>query len=116
MPARGVSITTKVMADRFSSPILDFMGPDRRVAEGKSESHAGSVGRLLKQWRERRRMSQLALAMEAEVSPRHLSFVETGRGHPSREMVLLLAGVLDVPPRARNDLLLAAGYAPIYRE
>jgi transcriptional regulator with XRE-family HTH domain len=61
-------------------------------------------------------MSQFALAMEAEISPRHLSFVETGRGHPSREMVLLLAGVLDVPPRARNDLLAAAGYAPIYRE
>ena len=61
-------------------------------------------------------MSQLVLAMEAGVSPRHLSFVETGRGNPSREMVLLLAGVLDVPPRARNDLLVAAGYAPIYRE
>jgi transcriptional regulator with XRE-family HTH domain len=61
-------------------------------------------------------MSQLALAMETEVSPRHLSFVETGRGNPSREMVLLLAGALDVPPRARNDLLVAAGYAPIYRE
>ena len=61
-------------------------------------------------------MSQLTLAMEAEISSRHLSFVETGRSHPSREMVLLLAGVLDVPPRARNDLLAAAGYAPIYRE
>lgn len=61
-------------------------------------------------------MSQLALAMEAEISPRHLSFVETGRGHPSREMVLLLAGTLDVPARACNDLLAAAGYAPIYRE
>jgi transcriptional regulator with XRE-family HTH domain len=61
-------------------------------------------------------MSQLALAMEAEVSSRHLSFVETGRGHPSREMVLLLAEVLDVPPRGRNDLLAAAGYSPIYRE
>jgi transcriptional regulator with XRE-family HTH domain len=61
-------------------------------------------------------MSQLALATEAAISSRHLSFVETGRGHPSREMVLLLAGVLDVPPRARNDLLAAAGYAPVYRE
>lgn len=80
------------------------------------ESPASSVGGLLKQWRERRRMSQLALAVEAGISSRHLSFVETGRGHPSREMVLLLAGVLDVPPRARNDLLAAAGYAPVYRE
>ncbi len=74
------------------------------------------VGALLKQWRERRRMSQLALAMEAEISSRHLSFLETGRSRPSREMVLLLTEVLDVPPRARNDLLAAAGYAPIYRE
>ena len=61
-------------------------------------------------------MSQLALAIEAEVSSRHLSFVETGRSRPSREMVLLLSEVLDVPPRARNDLLAAAGYAPMYRE
>ena len=61
-------------------------------------------------------MSQLALALEAEISSRHLSFMETGRSRPSREMVLLLAEVLDVPPRSRNDLLAAAGYAPIYRE
>lgn len=74
------------------------------------------VGRLLSHWRGRRRMSQLALAIEAEISLRHLSFVETGRSHPSRQMVLLLAEVLEVPPRARNDLLAAAGYAPIYRE
>jgi transcriptional regulator with XRE-family HTH domain len=61
-------------------------------------------------------MSQLTLAVEAEVSSRHLSFIETGRAKPSREMLLLLARVLDVPPRARNELLTAAGYAPIYRE
>ena len=86
------------------------------TAEMLDESPPGSVGVLLRQWRERRRMSQLALAIEAEISSRHLSFVETGRSRPSREMVLLLAEVLDVPPRARNDLLAAAGYAPIYRE
>ena len=80
------------------------------------QSSPKSVGGLLRQWRERRRMSQLTLSVEAEISSRHLSFVETGRSHPSREMVLLLAEVLDVPPRARNDLLSAAGYAPIYRE
>jgi transcriptional regulator with XRE-family HTH domain len=74
------------------------------------------VGTLLRQWRERRRLSQLGLAMEAEVSTRHLSFVETGRAQPSREMVLLLARALDVPARARNELLTAAGFAPIYRE
>jgi transcriptional regulator with XRE-family HTH domain len=79
-------------------------------------SSSSSLGALLRQWRERRRMSQLALALEAEISSRHLSFMETGRSRPSREMVLLLAEVLDVPPRSRNDLLAAAGYAPIYRE
>jgi transcriptional regulator with XRE-family HTH domain len=76
----------------------------------------GNFGRLLKQWRERRRLSQLALAVDAEISSRHLSFIETGRAQPSREMVLLLTRVLEVPPRGRNDLLTAAGYAPVYRE
>lgn len=74
------------------------------------------VGALLQHWRRARHMSQLALATEAGVSARHLCFVETGRAKPSREMVLLLAGVLDVPLRERNALLLAAGFAPIYRE
>lgn len=61
-------------------------------------------------------MSQLALSLDAGVSARHLSFVESGRASPSREMVVLLAEVLDIPLRARNDLLLAAGFAPLYRE
>ena len=61
-------------------------------------------------------MSQLGLALEAEISTRHLSFLETGRTQPSREMVLLLARVLEVPLRGRNELLTAAGYAPVYRE
>ena len=73
-------------------------------------------GELLRHWRVRRRLSQLDLAVDAEISTRHLSFVETGRAQPSREMVLLLARALDVPLRARNDLLVAAGYAAIYRE
>ncbi|HZP38720.1 MAG TPA: helix-turn-helix transcriptional regulator [Methylomirabilota bacterium] len=77
---------------------------------------ASAVGRLIRQWRERRRLSQLSLAVDAEISTRHLSFIETGRSQPSREMVLLLARALDVPPRGRNDLLAAAGYAPVYRE
>ena len=72
-------------------------------------------GPLLRQWRTRRRLSQLELALEAGVSTRHLSFIETGRAQPSREMVLLLARALDVPLRDRNDLLTTAGYAPIYR-
>jgi transcriptional regulator with XRE-family HTH domain len=74
------------------------------------------VGELLRSWRTRRRLSQLDLAVEAGVSTRHLSFVETGKARPSREMVLLLAGCLDVPLRDRNALLLAAGFAPAYRE
>ncbi len=74
------------------------------------------VGRLLKHWRGVRRMSQLDLALAAEISARHLSFVETGRAQPSREMVLRLATALDVPLRERNALLHAAGYAPTYPE
>lgn len=75
-----------------------------------------AVGDLLREWRQRRRISQLDLALDAGVSARHLSFLETGRSRPSREMVVLLAGQLDIPLRERNTLLLAAGYAPIYRE
>lgn len=72
------------------------------------------VGELLREWRERRRLSQLGLALEADVSARHLSFLETGRSRPSREMVLRLADHLDVPLRERNALLVAAGFAPVY--
>ncbi|MGC2960755.1 helix-turn-helix domain-containing protein [Paraburkholderia graminis] len=75
-----------------------------------------SVGDLLREWRQRRRMSQLLLAAEADISTRHLSFVESGRATPSREMVMHLAERLDVPLRARNALLVAAGYAPLFRE
>lgn len=74
------------------------------------------VGCLLRDWRQRRRLSQLDLSSAAEVSARHLSFVETGRSRPSRELLLHLAEHLDVPLRERNGLLLAAGYAPAYRE
>jgi transcriptional regulator with XRE-family HTH domain len=74
------------------------------------------LGTLLQHWRQVRRMSQLALAIEADVSPRHICFIETGRARASREMVLLLASALDVPLREQNALLLAAGYAPAYRE
>jgi transcriptional regulator with XRE-family HTH domain len=72
------------------------------------------VGTLLRDWRRRRRLSQLDLALEAGVSTRHLSYVETGRSRPSSTMVLHLAEQLDVPLRERNRLLLAAGYAPVY--
>jgi transcriptional regulator with XRE-family HTH domain len=71
---------------------------------------------MLREWRARRRLSQMDLALDAGVSTRHLSFVETGRAQPSREMVLTLAEQLEVPLRARNVLLLSAGYAPAFPE
>ncbi len=83
----------------------DRAAPDRRA-----------LGLLLKEWRRVRRKSQLTVALEASVSPRHLSFVESGRSVPSRDMVHTLAEALDVPLRERNALLVAAGYAPIHPE
>jgi transcriptional regulator with XRE-family HTH domain len=77
---------------------------------------ARPIGNHLREWRQRRRMSQLELACEAEISARHLSFVETGRSLPSREMILHLAEQLEIPRRERNVLLVAAGYAPIFPE
>ncbi|SFC44955.1 helix-turn-helix domain-containing protein [Streptomyces aidingensis] len=74
------------------------------------------VGPLLREWRRRQGVSQLELALRAGSSARHISFIETGRTRPSREMVLRLAGHLDVPVRERNALLVAAGYAPHYPE
>src|SRR5262247_2551380 len=88
-----------------------------QLAKARKKSVAASpVGTLIRQWRERRRLSQLTLALDGGISARHLSFLETGRANPSRDMVLLLARVLEVPPRGRNELLLAAGYAPVYHE
>lgn len=81
-----------------------------------SRAEASGVGRLIQAWRRLRGKSQMALALQAGISARHLGFLEVGRANPSREMVLLLAGVLDVPLRERNGFLLAAGYAPVYRE
>jgi transcriptional regulator with XRE-family HTH domain len=75
-----------------------------------------TIGNHLRDWRQRRRLSQLDLACEANISPRHLSFVETGRSMPSREMILRLADQLQIPMRERNVLLVAAGYAPIFAE
>lgn len=96
-------------------------GPDAARLTRMPGSHpasssppAAQVGALLRAWRQRRRRSQLDLSLEAEVSQRHLSWVESGRAAPSREMVLRLAERLEVPLRERNALLLAAGYAPAF--
>ncbi|MGI5131767.1 helix-turn-helix domain-containing protein [Pseudonocardia sp. CA-107938] len=75
-----------------------------------------AFGPLLREWRQRRRLTQLDLGLAAAVSARHLSFLETGRSRPSREMVLHLSEELDVPLRGRNELMIAAGYAPAYTE
>src|SRR5947207_1755518 len=83
---------------------------------GFPEGGVPAFGRMLRQWRDARHMSQLTLATEAGISTRHLSFLETGRAQPSREMVQLLAGMLDVPLGERNALLVSAGYAPMYAE
>ena len=74
------------------------------------------VGNLLREWRTRRRLSQFDLAFEADISTRHLSFMETGRSTPSREMLLRLSEPLEIPLRERNVLLMAAGYAPVFPE
>jgi transcriptional regulator with XRE-family HTH domain len=79
-------------------------------------SEQPSVGSLLQGWRQRRRLSQLDLAIAAEISQRHLSFIESGRSTPSREMLLHLSEQLEIPVRERNILLVAAGYAPVYGE
>ena len=73
-------------------------------------------GPMLRAWRRRRGASQLALALQSGVSQRHVSFLESGRARPSREMVVQLTSALDVPLRQRNSMLLAAGFAPVYRE
>ena len=77
---------------------------------------ARPVGELLREWRQRRRLSQLDFAVEAEISSKHLSFLETGRSRPSREMLLKLAELLEVPLRERNTLLICAGFAPMFTE
>lgn len=85
-------------------------------ADGSDTTPGAYFGVLLRQWRTARRISQLTLALDADISTRHLSCVETGRAQPSREMVLRLAEALAIPLRERNALLLAAGYAALYRE
>lgn len=90
--------------------------PGRGAPHGLRTAARRDVGPLLREWRQRRKLSQLALALDVGISPRHLSFVETGRARPSPELLLSMSEHLAVPLRERNDLLLAAGYAPRYAE
>lgn len=91
---------------------VETKSQSRRVAS----EHRARLRDVLREWRGLRRVSQLALAVNAEISQRHLSFIESGRAQPSREMILKIAEALDMPLRARNDLLVAAGFAPFYPE
>ena len=103
-PALPLAITSEVMATILNCGKMDGMHQD------------AGFGQQLRDWRQRRRMSQIDLAVEAELSTRHLSFVETGRSKPSPEAVLRLAAALELPLRSRNALLMAAGYAPTFPE
>lgn len=100
----------------------EVMVPERASAYPRGMDRAVTppaptrLGALLREWRAARRLSQLDLALDANVSPRHLSCVETGKSQPSREMITRLADALDMPLRERNALLVAAGYAPRYPE
>jgi len=89
---------------------------NRHVSADRGRSRPVHIGDHLREWRQRRHLSQLDLAGDAEISARHLSFVETGRAAPSREMVLKLAERLAVPLRERNVLLVAAGFAPAFQQ
>src|SRR5579863_4402555 len=86
------------------------------LSRHSAASANSAIGAQLREWRQRRRRSQLDLALDASVSQRHISFVESGKAQPSREMVMLLAEQLEIPLRERNALLLAAGFAPFYPE
>lgn len=103
---------------RSSSLQSAHRAPNRTPATASREGPGATpaFGSLLKAWRSARRYSQFELASETEVSQRHLSFLESGRANPSRDMVMHLAQVLHVPLRERNDLLIAAGFAPLYPE
>lgn len=86
------------------------------MQNGRMIPATAPYGDLLRVWRQRRRLSQLELSSQADISTRHLSFVETGRSRPSRDMVVRIAEHLEVPLRDRNQMLLGAGYAPVYSE
>lgn len=103
----------------MTSEVIDFTGRViyyYSMSSKNSYSSDAHAGILLREWRAARRMSQLDLSLEAEVSARHISYIETGKSQPSREMVARLADALDMPLRERNTLFMAAGYAPEYPE
>lgn len=115
MPVRrGGSITSQVIGSRSGSrQTAAMMTP---VSAQALPRPSRTVGQHLREWRNRRRLSQLHFALDAGISQRHLSFIESGRSTPSRDMILRLADRLGVPLRERNAMVMAAGYAPVYPE
>src|SRR6476620_11779893 len=115
-------MTVSLLAPGLPAPVMQVDdlaghgGRPRLALSFGAMNTARPIGDHLREWRQRRRMSQLDLASEAEISTRHLSFLETGRALPSRDMVLHLAEQLEVPLRERNILLVAAGFAPVFAE
>jgi transcriptional regulator with XRE-family HTH domain len=113
----GRAMTSEVMALRPGQPLsFGMSATGSHVPLPPPPPRAGGIGALLRHWRTARRLSQLDLALDAGVSSRHLSYVETGRSQPSRDMVLRLADALTIPLRERNALLIAAGYAARFIE
>jgi transcriptional regulator with XRE-family HTH domain len=111
--ARTLNTSTSVTGPAVTGPAA---AAGARPAPPSAAAPGRSVGELLRAWRERRRLSQLELSSRVEISSRHLSFIETGRSRPSAEMVLRITDHLDVPLRARNAMLLSAGFAPAFAE
>lgn len=113
------TMASEVIGGEISCRPITWQVVERAVARTyvlAMTQSAQPIGALVRAWREQRHLSQLDLAHEAEISQKHLSFIESGRSAPSREMVITLAEHLDVPLRDRNALLLAAGFAPVYRD
>jgi transcriptional regulator with XRE-family HTH domain len=92
------------------------MSDDKIIDDSSSLTGETSIGEQIKYWRGRSQISQMNLALESDTSSRHLSFVETGRAHPSRKLLLSLIHTMEVPLRSRNTMLISAGYSPIYEE
>lgn len=114
--ARGVSITSEVIAQAHARRYFLFMSPTAARSPVIPRAGSNPFGALLREWRGVRNWSQLSLALDANISQRHLSFIESGRSTPSRDMILRIAETLDLPLRARNELLTAAGYAAAFSE
>ena len=113
---QGVQFPERELALELGMDIVSLMDAPRAPRNESTAVNSGAFGRLLRGWRGRRGFSQLDLALAAHTTQRHLSFIESGRSTPSRDMILRLAATMNLPLRQQNALMLAAGYAPVWRE